>query len=425
MTAQRVIVVGAGVSGLTVARELARAGHDVVVVEGRDRIGGRTHTVDLGGAPADLGGSWIHGPVGNPLTPLVAAAEFDTVNDGAWGGGTRIVVEGVGPLDAPDTATSVIARYDWDPAEAAAALGGDGSFDEGVAWFVDDRGLDGAAREAVEFGIRWSEAGLNIAGTPDRVSLTGTAGYVDLPGGNVAIVGGYRRLVEYLADGLDIRLGRAVRRIVHGSDPSRSGVTVLTDGDSFDGDQVVVTVPLGVLAAHAIAFDPPLPELDRHVARLAMGSLEKVVLRFDRRFWPANVRRMQYVSEHRRFSDWVDISAHTGTPTLVAFHNPRNADAGAPEERVAAALDVLRVLLGPDVTVPAPVAAHATDWLGDDFARGSYSYIPIEGSADDMLAIAGRWSERLVFAGEHTVPEYFGTVHGAHLSGVRAAAAFG
>jgi monoamine oxidase len=71
------------------------------------------------------------------------------------------------------------------------------------------------------------------------------------------------------------------------------------------------------------------------------------------------------------------------------------------------------------------VAAHATDWLGDAFALGSYSYIPIEGSADDMLAIAGRWSPRLVFAGEHTVPEYFGTVHGAHLSGLRAAAAFG
>ena len=409
--AQRVVVVGGGVSGLTAARELIRAGHDVIVVEGRERIGGRTHTVDLGGAPADLGGSWIHGPVGNPLSPLVDEAGLDTVNDGAWGGGTRIVVEGVGPLDAPDTATVVIAHYDWDPAQAVAALGRDGSFDEGVAWFLDDRRLDGVARDTVEFGIRWSEAGQNIAGTPDRVSLAGTAGYVDLPGGNVAIVGGYRRLVEHLAEGLDIRVGQPVRTIVHRSDASGPGVTVVTDTDSFDADQVVVTVPLGVLAAHSITFDPPMPEFDERVARLAMGSLEKVVLRFDHRFWPDNVRRMHYVSEHRRFSDWVDISAHSGVPTLVAFHNPRNADVGSVDERIAGALEVLRIILGPDVQVPVPVAAHATDWMADPFALGSYSYIPIGGSADDMLAIGGRWSDRIVVAGEHTVPEYFGTVH--------------
>src|SRR6187549_3879571 len=70
---ERVVVVGAGISGLVAARALQRAGVEVVVVEGRDRIGGRTHTIDLAGAAVDLGGSWIHDGAGSPMLPLVNA----------------------------------------------------------------------------------------------------------------------------------------------------------------------------------------------------------------------------------------------------------------------------------------------------------------------------------------------------------------
>jgi polyamine oxidase len=125
------------------------------------------------------------------------------------------------------------------------------------------------------------------------------------------------------------------------------------------------------------------------------------------------------VSEHRRFTDWVDITAHSGVPTLVAFHNPTLTDYGP--DRVAEALAVLRSMFD---DVPEPVAAHATDWTNDPFSNGSYSYIPLGGSSDDMRALGGRLSPQVVLAGEHTVPEYFGTVHGAHRSGVRAVDAF-
>ena len=415
----RVIVIGAGVSGLTTARGLTDLGHDVLVVEGRDRIGGRTWTVDLGGAPADLGGSWIHGPFRNPLIDVVRAAGLDWHNDGIWGGASRVFVDGFGPLDGPDTATAVSAQFDFDPAEAVAALGRDGSYDEGVAWFLDDRGFTGLPRRVVDARIRWGDAGLNTAGPPDRVSLQGNAGYVDHGGGNVALRGGYRALVDHLARGLDIRVNEPVVEIAHGAD----GVTVTTGAGRHRADQVadqvVVTVPLGVLQAGSIRFDPPIPEIDRRAARLAMGNLEKVVLRFDRRFWPANVRRLAFVSEHRRFTDWVDITAHSGVPTLVAFHNPTLTDYGP--DRVAEALAVLRSMFD---DVPEPVAAHATDWTNDPFSNGSYSYIPLGGSSDDMRALGGRLSPQVVLAGEHTVPEYFGTVHGAHRSGVRAVDAF-
>ena len=64
---EHVIIVGAGIAGLTAANALTHAGVSCVVVEARDRIGGRLHTVDLGGSPGDLGGSWIHHPIGNPV----------------------------------------------------------------------------------------------------------------------------------------------------------------------------------------------------------------------------------------------------------------------------------------------------------------------------------------------------------------------
>ena len=411
----RVIVIGAGVSGLTAARELADRGHDVLVIEGRDRIGGRTWTVDLAGAPADLGGSWIHGPFENPLTDLVKAADLDWHNDGIWGGASRVVVEGSGPLDGPDTATVVAAQFDFDPAEAVAALGRDGSYDEGVAWFLDDRGFSGLARHVVDARIRWGDAGLNIAGPPDRVSLQGVAGYVEHGGGNVALRGGYRSLVDHLAAGLDIRLGEAVVEVVHGPD----GVTVVSTGGRHDADQVVVTLPLGVLQAGSVRFDPPIAGVEQRVERLAMGNLEKVVLRFEDRFWPHNVRRMAFVSEHRRFTDWVDITAHSGRPTLVAFHNPTLADYGP--DRIAEAMAVLRAMFG---EVPEPIAAHATDWTNDPFANGSYSYVPVGGSGEDMRGLGGRQTPQVVFAGEHTVPDYFGTVHAAYVSGLRAVEAF-
>jgi polyamine oxidase len=407
----RVLVVGAGVAGLTAARGLQRRGHQVVVLEGRDRIGGRTWTVDLGGTPADLGGSWIHGPVGNPLVEVVRDAGLSWHNDGIWGGGTRIVVDGAGPIDGPDTATAVVARFDFDAGEALAALGGDPSYGDGVTWFLDDRRITGRQRTLVEYGLRCGDAGLNTAGPADRISLAGTAGYVDLPGGNVALVGGYRSLVEFLAAGLDIRLGAVVTEIAHGPD----GVVVATTSGTHHGDQVVVTLPLGVLQSGAVAFAPTVPEITRRIGRLAMGNLEKVVLRFDERCWPENVRRMSFVSSHRRFTDWVDISAHSGTPTLVAFHNPTIADYGA--DRIAEAMDVLRAMVP---NAADPVAATATDWTNDPFARGSYSYVPVGGSPDDMRALAGRRTPQIVLAGEHTVPEYFGTVHGAYLSGRRA-----
>lgn len=413
----RVIVVGAGVAGLTAARDLSRTGADVTVLEARDRVGGRTWTTEIGGAPVDVGGSWIHGPFENPLADEVRAAGLTWSNDGAWGMGLTVFIEGEGWAPADVVATLVAAQADFDPAEAAEVLGSSASYHDAAAWYVRDRRLTGQQERVARFGIEWLEATLNIAGLPDRVSVAGTAGYVDHAGGNVMIGGGYAGLVAHLAAGLDVHVGEAVITVDH-----RSPAVVTTTDGTYECDCVVVAVPLSVLQREQISFDPPLSGHLAAAGRLAMANLEKAVFRFEKRFWPASARRMTFVSDDHRFPSWIDTSHHAGAPTLIAFYNPLatpDMSGRSLDERAVLAFEVLRTML-PEA--PDAIAVHMTDWTNDQLAHGSYSYVPIGGSPADMEALAQPASDRLHFAGEHTVPQHFGTVHGAFMSGRRAAA---
>ncbi|MEO6653710.1 MAG: NAD(P)/FAD-dependent oxidoreductase [Ilumatobacteraceae bacterium] len=334
------------------------------------------------------------------------------------GDGPAVFVEHEGWATADVVATLVATHADFVPAEAAAVLDSAASYRDAAEWYVGDRRLDGQQAHVARFGIEWLEATLNIAGLPDRVSVAGTAGYVDHAGGNVMLYGGYAGLVAHLAAELDVRLGETAITVDH-----RARAAVTTDCSTYECDRVVVAVPLTVIQREQITIVPPLDDHVLAARRLAMANLEKAVFRFEERFWPESARRLTFVSDDHRFPSWIDTSHHAGAPTLIAFYNPL-ATSGMHErsldERAELALAVLRTML-PDA--PDPIAVHMTDWTTDPLAHGSYSYIPIGGSPDDMEALARPASDRLHFAGEHTVPEHFGTVHGAFMSGRRAAAA--
>lgn len=404
-------------AGLTAADAMRCAGAEVIVLEARDRVGGRISTVPFGPGRIDLGAAWIHDPVGNPLAEALAAAGIGTRNDGPYH--SRMAVWADGWVDAPDaTALTAAVERDWDASEALAALSGSDRFVDGVEWFLADRELDGRARELVRFGLLWVWGAMLFAAPPDRISLAGAAAFSWGTGGNLVPAGGFRALLDRLSTELDVRLGTVVTAVEHGA----AGVVVDSDSGTFEGDQVVVTVPLGVLNTGALSFDPPLgADHLEAVERLAMGTLEKIALRFPERFWAESIRQITHVSDDRAFPDWVDFSRHVGSPTLVAFHNPAVTPGLAelpPEQRVGLALDVLRKMFGP---VPDPDEALVTDWTRDPWALGSYSYVPIGTTVDDMRRLAEPVSDRLVLAGEATVPEHHGTVHAAFGSGLRAA----
>ncbi len=401
---QRVVVIGAGMAGLTAARRLADGGMDVTVLEARDRIGGRTWTNTSLGMPIDLGGAWIHGTENNPLVEIadqVGARRVETDFD-------KPVLFRDGSEVSPPDVQAALDRWQEIAGELV-TLGSDAGNDESVA--------DGLAQVADlnDPLIAWcasSEIQGEYAADPDELSLKwfGTEG--EFEGPDVILPGGYVELVQHQADGLTIQLSTEVTRVTY----SDSGVRLETSKGAVDADRVVVTVPLGVLKAGTIAFDPPLPEAKQQaIERLGFGLLDKVVLKFDQTFWPDN-DVIGLVGSGEPVSMLINGETFADAPLLIGLRGGRDArerEALSDEEAVAQVVTALNA--------PAPTGALVTRWAADPYARGSYSFVAVGSSPDDMKTLGEPVNGRLAFAGEATVPEFFGTVHGAYQSGVREA----
>lgn len=411
-----VVVVGAGISGLVAARRLTEAAMRVVVVEARSRIGGRAHTVDLAGGPADLGASWIHGIHGHPVADWCGAQGIDLV---VHEDVPRVFDRPKGRWRSPGAvrrwmrlATSLPRKRK----KARAALGPSASVADGMAWRLERKGVRADSRGA--FLMR-QLVELDYAAPVEAMSLAAFHEDDELDGPDALIAGGTRRVVDTLARGLDIRLGQAVTAIHRGAD----AVVVTTPHGALHAQHVVVTVPLGVLAAGEIHFDPALPaSVAGAVRRLDMATLEKVVLQWQTAPAPPTCATIFLFDDDPSIPCIVDLSAVGSPHTLVAFAG------GAAGARMASwtseqarhhVMAALRSIWGP--RAPPPAVIRQSAWSTDPWARGSYAFVPVGASLTDLMAFEGWWGG-LSFAGEHTSAAFYGTLHGAWRSGERAAA---
>jgi monoamine oxidase len=236
--------------------------------------------------------------------------------------------------------------------------------------------------------------------------------------GDFRILDGYDCLVNDLAAGLDVRLNTVVRRV----DWSGDGVRVETEGETFEADHIVITLPLGVLQAGAVDFHPALPEEKRAtIHHLRMGPVIKLVYQFDAPLVPENIMAVYSAGTPPMW--WSPSFGHdTDQVVWTAFASgdyARELLALGEEGALKAALETLKYEVNrPDLK---PIKTHLVNWPADPFALGGYS-VATPGHADARHILAHPVADKLFWAGEATAPGTgAATVHGAYSSGKRAA----
>ncbi len=409
-----VVVLGAGVAGLAAAQALVDTDLDVVVLEARDRLGGRVHTDrQFAGFPLELGAEFIHGERAATwrwVDRLGLATVHWTKLDDSWvrlADGRRLTMR-----EARAVSPALDVTRTWELPEVPPRP---------LESFGDYLRRVGFDRERLDYVRR---AFANAAGESMRfLDATATLAYLnatDLDGlEDYRIVEGYGAIVEALGVGLDIETRTVVNRVRWGA----QGVTVTTDdGREFRGRTAVITLPLGVLQAGDVTFDPPLPAPKRQaLAGLGMGPVAKFVYRFAEPLTPDEIQAVYAAGNPPMW--WSPSAPHPTTEAvvwsaLVSGDGLVELTRVSEEDALERALEAFRREVGrPGLR---PLQAKLVDWSADPFARGGYSHVrPGHHGARELLAEP---TPPLFWAGEATAPEErAATVHGALLTGERAA----
>jgi monoamine oxidase len=435
-----VLVLGAGAAGLAAAQQLSQLGLRVIVIEARDRVGGRIFTQHVPGhpLPIELGAEFIHGrpPASFALVEQAGLLVYE-INGESWLAQDRQLA----PSDALRKQTDQLLT------QMASAGDTDCSFQTFLARFQSDPAWRDAAALAANYVEGFDAADISKVSVQALIHERRAAAASD---GDRAfrIAHGYDRLVAALSATCDpsrvtIHLGTIARRVIW----QRGHVEIQTEGvgvphsHSFHARHAVITLPLGVLKAPvgaqgSVQFHPT-PAAHADAARqLAMGQGLKVTLRFRERFWEHD--RLPLASESmdaRQVSFvyggaaalptwWTAYPAIAPQLTGWAAGPPAARLVNQPEHVIVDhALDALADVLGlPRSRIEgALVGSHTHNWHADPFARGAYSYVTVSGM-DAVRALAAPVEDTLFFAGEATNTDgHTGTVHGAIATGRRVA----
>jgi monoamine oxidase len=403
-----VIVIGAGAAGLAAAQELARAGRSVLVLEARERVGGRCWTRRMPGLeiPVELGAEFIHGEakVTHALLKNAGLAAVDSVRE------QRFLEHGrLRRINA------------FTEAQRAARQALELERDISVASFLRRLRLPARTKDFARMMVEGFDAA-----DPRRASMRAIAdewGGGELGASQPRPQGGYGALLDWLANavvasGAQLRLGAVVTKVQWRAGAVSVGGMFLGEPFAARAKRAIVTLPLGVLQRGPLRF----PQKRAALGKLASGPVVRVAMRFHEAFWEKRAPGAAFF--HAREApfptSWTPLPMRA--PLLTAWAGgPKAARLTGSSTRklLDAALASVESIFGKGPRALL-AAAYAQDWMHDPFSRGGYSYVLV-GGMGAREELAAPLEETLFFAGEATDSEEPGTVAAALRSGQRAA----
>jgi monoamine oxidase len=433
-----VVVIGAGFAGLTAARELTRLGHDVVVLEGRDRVGGRSHTGHVAGIPVDMGGTFV-GPTQDAVRALADDLGIPTVptyHEGAnlirWRGMVRSYSGTIPRLSLRGLLD--IGRVRWQFERIARAVPLSEPWTARRAAQLDGQSLGDWLRSvragATAHDLLAIMARVTWGCEPDDVSMLHAARYVRAAGGldrlldveNGAQQDRFSAGTQQIADAAAAQLGDRVvlDAPVHRIECHAGGVRVSCAKGRADARLVIVAIP----PAHRsfIEFAPALPaEYEQLANHWPQGRLSKAYAAYATPFWRSNGSSGEALSDEGPVFITFDVSPQPDGPgILLGFADARAFDALPAEQRRQRALECFATLFGDEALNPLDYVDYR--WGAEGFAPGG----PTAAVPPGSWMRYGRWLHRPVgpihWAGTETADEWTGFLDGAVRSGQRAAA---
>lgn len=433
------VVVGAGFAGLSAARELTRLGRDVVVLEGRDRVGGRSRTVDLAGTPVDLGATFI-GPTQDAVRALAAELGCQTVRTHSrgknlirWRGRVRSYRSTIPRLSIIELVD--VSRIQWRFERLCKQVPVGRPWTAPTAHRLDELTLEAWLR-SVHAGASTRDlmaimSRVTWGCEPDAVSMLHAVRYVKAAGGIGRMLdveggaqqdrfpAGTQQLAIRMADdlGTRVRLNAAVRNVVRHSD---GALSVGTDGGSVRARTVIVAVAPAHRAG--ISFDPPLPDEYTDLApHWPQGSLSKAYAAYATPFWRAGGCSGEALSDEGPVFITFDVSpSGDGPGILLGFTDAAEFDALTADERRDRVLTGFSTLFGDEAKKPIDYVDHR--WGAEEFAPGGPTAAVPPRSWTRYGHCLRAPVDGIHWAGTETADEWTGFLDGAVRSGLRAAA---
>lgn len=406
-----VIIIGAGISGLAAAKKLKEKGSNVIVLEAQDKVGGRLRTNRTLGVGFDEGASWIHGINGNPITALAQQAgmnTYQTIDDSRKSFDTGGVLRSATTYDnAEDELYSILNSMMNNGSSSQ-------SFETVFNNLYPSKANDRLWKFLLSTYVTFDCGDLN-----NLSSLLYNEGE-EFGGIEKIATNGYDTIANYLANGINIQLNQRVSKIDYSTDKAK----VTHNGTITEADYVLVTVPLGVLKSGNIQFVPTLPTAKQTaIQKVGMNCVNKFLLTWNTAFWD-DVQYISYTPEIRdKFNYFVNVKKfHPSVNALMTF---AYADYGRQTETMTDAQVIDEIMFHlKDIygnSIPNPTNMLRTKWQTNENSFGAYSYTAVGTEMRHFDDLAEEVDDKLFFAGEHTEADYFSTVHGAYLSGIREA----